>query len=307
MDPVCTAPIPRSAGCGAGEVRHLGRVPLPVGRPRSVKRVRGAALAVQGDQGERGVLVSVDRQCEVEPIRYEVTAQPWPKALTRKSPRKCRWYSQAHQTDSDVGRSAARHRHELASPGTDFARAGGSCRLAAPEDAGARSTRHSPTTSAMAIPPVPRAHRTTVPMAAWADLSPMLIVEASLCRQGTRLGLEALREARGKPLGPAPRRGDLCCWTCWLATVVVVVATVVVVVAAVVVVVAAVVVVVAAVVVVVGTVVVVVANSDDTVVEVVDVGKPPWPWPFTWQGTILQPQRQVQPQPRPWWLWTRTL
>jgi len=82
----------------------------------------------------------------------------------------------------------------------------------------------------------------------------------------------------------------------------VLVSYVVVVVAAVVVVVAAVVVVVAAVVVVVGAiVVVVVANSDATVVEVVDVGYP-CPWPLTWQGTILQPQRQLQPQPRPWWL-----
>jgi len=86
-----------------------------------------------------------------------------------------------------------------------------------------------------------------------------------------------------------------------VALVVVVVAAVVVVVAAVVVVVAAVVVVVAAVVVVVGAIVVVVANSDATVVEVVDVGYP-CPWPFTWQGTIFQPQRQLQPEPRPWWL-----
>jgi hypothetical protein len=79
-----------------------------------------------------------------------------------------------------------------------------------------------------------------------------------------------------------------------------------------VVVVGAVVVVVGAVVVVVGAVVVVVelvaiAIAGATVVEVVDVGYPPWPWPLIWQGTIFQPQRQVHPEPCPRWLWTRTL
>jgi hypothetical protein len=77
-----------------------------------------------------------------------------------------------------------------------------------------------------------------------------------------------------------------------------------------VVVVGAVVVVVGAVLVVVGAVVVVVelvAIAGATVVEVVDVGYPPWPWPLIWQGTIFQPQRQVHPEPCPRWLWTRTL
>jgi hypothetical protein len=78
----------------------------------------------------------------------------------------------------------------------------------------------------------------------------------------------------------------------------------------VVVVVGAVVVVVGAVVVVVGAVVVVVelvAIAGATVIEVVEVGYPPCPWPFTWQGTIFQPQRQVQPEPCPCRLWVRTL
>ena len=108
---------------GGRKIRQLASLPLPVGRPRAVKRVRGAALVVQGDQGECGVLVSLDRQCEVDPIGHEVTPQPRPEALPRKAPCKCRWHSQARQTHSDIGRPAARHGHEPATPGTYIARA----------------------------------------------------------------------------------------------------------------------------------------------------------------------------------------
>jgi hypothetical protein len=84
-------------------------LPLPVSGAWAVKRIGGPAIAVEGDHGESGGFVGLDRQGQVYAVRDQVLPQPGAKPEAREPGTEQRRHPEAGQPDSDIGRAPTGH------------------------------------------------------------------------------------------------------------------------------------------------------------------------------------------------------
>ncbi len=82
--------------------------PLPVGRRRSVERVRRSAGTVQRDEGDGGGFIGLHRKSEVKAVVLQVLAQPWPQPTARKAAGERTGDIQAGEAHGYIGWPSAR-------------------------------------------------------------------------------------------------------------------------------------------------------------------------------------------------------